>query len=224
MKKKKIRKRLEKAIKARQICKINLEYNPDETCRFLPLKMSEKLVYLIKDGDPVAHGYSVRCLDAIGKVKIEDETVEAAPKEDKKGDMSAPEIDITDWTSVFRSLGKLGQVVVVESEKLTKKEGSYAIGKIEKVGRKQIGIRYYGPDSAWENKKWKIPYEDVTRVTTASRYTEVLSQYVPEGEAEIVADVETEAEIADAEIKAEVEAEVRTMGEMDAENMGNIES
>lgn len=52
----------------------------------------------------------------------------------------------------------------------------------------------------------------------------MLSQYVPEGEAEIVADVETEAEIADAEIKAEVEAEVRTMGEMDAENMGNIES
>lgn len=194
MKKKKIRKRLEKAIKGRQMCKINLEYAPEETVRFFPLKMSDKLVYMIKDGDPAAHGYSVRCLEAIEKVKVEDDTVKLSIKKDKSENLSVPDIDITDWHSVFQSLGKLGQVVVVESEKLSKKEGSYAIGKIEKIGRKQVGIRYYGPDSAWENKKWKIPYEDVTRVAAASRYTEVLSQYIPKGEAEIMTDFEMETE------------------------------
>lgn len=179
MKKKKISKRLEKAIKKKQMCKINLVYDPEEVCRFLPLKMSENLVLMIKDGDPALHGYSLRCLDALEKVKLEEEEVKTAVKEDRE-DVDITKLDITDWGSVFASLEKWNQVVVVESEKLKKKDGNYAIGKIEKSGRKRVLIQYYGPDSAWADKKWKIAYEDITRVTIGSRYTEVLSGYLTE--------------------------------------------
>lgn len=188
MKKKKVRKRLEKAIKAKQMCKIRLEYDPEEECRFLPLEMSDNLVYMIKDGDPVAHGYSLRFIDGIEKVKIEDSTMDNTSKDSTNGGSGAPKLNIADWPSAFQSLGQLGEIVVVESEKYTKKDGNYVIGKIEKVGKKQVGIRYYGPDKDWKDKKWKIPYEDITRVSTASRYTQVLTEYAPDGEAEVVED------------------------------------
>ena len=180
MKKKKIRKRIEKAVKSGRICRIYTEYDPEEPFRFLPLAISEGLVYMIKDGDAAAYGYSIRSLDVIGKVRIEDGGENSVPKEEENGKKNAPELDITDWPSVFRTLGQYGNVVIVECEKLAKKNERYAIGRIEKVGRKQVTIRYYGPDTAWENKRWKIPYENVTWVTTSSRYTEVLDRYVPE--------------------------------------------
>ena len=72
MKKKKIRKRIEKAAKSGQICRIYTESEPDEPSRFLPLAISDELVHMIKDGDPEAYGYSVRSLDVIKKVKVED--------------------------------------------------------------------------------------------------------------------------------------------------------
>ena len=182
MKKKKIRKRIEKAVKSKRICRIYTEYDPEEPFRFLPLAISEGLVYMIKDGDPAAYGYSVRSLDVIEKVRIEDGGVDSVSKEEEYEGKKAPELDITDWPSVFRTLGKYGNVAIVECERLAKKNERYAIGKIEKVGRKQVTIRYYGPDAAWENKRWKIPYENVTWVTTSSRYTEVLDRYVPEND------------------------------------------
>lgn len=190
MKKKKILKRLEKAIKAQQMCQLYLEFNPEEACRFQPVKMSEKLILLIKEGNPSKQGYVIRCLDNIEKVKVEDEAVKNKNGEDKKNTKEILEMDLTDWPAVFNHLGKLGEVVVVECEAQEKKDANYAIGKIEKIGKKQVGIRYYGPDSDWADKKWKIPYEEMTRVTIASRYTEVLSKFIPVGEAQAVEDDE----------------------------------
>ena len=95
MKKKKIRKRLEKAAKARQMCRSFTAGDSEEASRFLPLAISEELVYMIKDGDPEAYGYSVRSLDVIEKVKIEKE--EEAPAEmAEKHASAAPELDIAD--------------------------------------------------------------------------------------------------------------------------------
>lgn len=202
MKKKKIRKRLEKAAKARQMCRIFTAGDSEEASRFLPLAISEELVYMIKDGDPEAYGYSVRSLDVIEKVKIEKE--EEAPAEmAEKHASAAPELDIADWPSVFRSLGKYGRVIIVESEKLAKKDERYAVGKIEKIGRRQVTIRYYGPDTVWENKRWKVPYEHITWVTADSRYTEVLNQYVPEADRAAAAQIDREeADAGEPEISA----------------------
>ena len=180
MKKKKIRKRIEKAAKTGRICSIYTECDPEEPFRFLPLAISERLVYMIREGDAAAYGYSVRSLDVIEKVRIEDGGDNSISKKEEDGEKNAPELDITDWPSVFRTLRQYGNIVIVECEKLAKKNERYAIGRIEKAGKKQVTIRYYGPDTAWEDKRWKIPYENITWVTTSSRYTEVLDRYVPE--------------------------------------------
>lgn len=183
---------MEKAVKSGQICRVYTEFEPEEPTRFLPLAISEGLVYMIKDGDPEAYGYSIRSLDVIEKVKLEDSEVKSGVREEKAAEQKAPEVDITDWPSVFRSLGEYGRVVIVESEKVAKKDGRYAVGRIEKVGRRQVTIRYYGPDSVWENKRWKIPYENITWVTADSRYTKVLNQYVPEADRAAGAEPEEE--------------------------------
>ena len=131
MKKKKIRKRIEKAAKSGQICRIYTESEPDEPSRFLPLAISDELVHMIKDGDPEAYGYSVRSLDVIKKVKVEDSGGKSVWKEISEKPEEMPELNIQDWPSVFKSLGEYGKVVIVESEKLAKKDGRYAVGRIE---------------------------------------------------------------------------------------------
>ena len=64
-------------------------------------------------------------------------------------------------------------------------------------------IRYYGPDTVWENKRWKVPYEHITWVTADSRYTEVLNQYVPEADRAAAAQIDREeADAGEPEISA----------------------
>lgn len=205
MKQKKIRKRLGKAIREQQICRVVLDFAPDREFRFLPVNSSEQLICMIREGDTRSYGYAVFCLEDIKKVVVEDEAVKLRGKDTKQG----MKIDLADWPAVFRSLGMRGKAVIVESARAKEKENEpekepekeaekeakkeepaakesvFAIGKIEKVGHRQVVIAYYGPDPAWEDKKWKISYDSITHVNTASSYTEVMSQYVPEGEAEV---------------------------------------
>lgn len=201
MKQKKIRKRLGKAIREQQICRVVLDFAPDREFRFLPVNSSEQLICMIREGDTRSYGYAVFCLEDIKKVVVEDEAVKLRGKDTKQG----MKIDLADWPAVFRSLGMRGKAVIVESavekekgkepekntgEEADKKEPDgkdsvFAIGKIEKVGHRQVVIAYYGPDPAWEDKKWKISYDSITHVNTASSYTEVMSQYVPEGAAQL---------------------------------------
>lgn len=56
----------------------------------------------------------------------------------------------------------------------------FAIGKIEKVCRKHVCLRYFGPDGIWDDEQWKISYDDITSVTIGSRYAEVFSKYLPD--------------------------------------------
>lgn len=180
MKKKKIRKRLEKAVKTRQPCRMYMEYNK-EAFRYIPLKISEKLFLGAEENDFQFNGFSVRRIGDIEKIKVEEDFVaNITMKEMNAEEMDIPDIDITDWESVFTSLEKWGRITIVEKEHTLREECIFAIGKIEKVARKHVFLRYFGPDGMWDKEQWKIPYEEITSVTVGSRYAETYAKYLPE--------------------------------------------
>jgi hypothetical protein len=74
----------------------------------------------------------------------------------------------------------MGKIIIVEAAKPDAKKSMFAVGKIEKVGKKLVSLRYFGPDGIWDDEQWKIPYEEITSVTFCSRYAEVFSKYLPE--------------------------------------------
>ena len=133
MKKKKIRKRIEKAAKSGQICRIYTESEPDEPSRFLPLAISDELVHMIKDGDPEAYGYSVRSLDVIKKVKVEDSGGKSVWKEISEKPEEMPELNIQDWPSVFKSLGEYGKVVIVRVKSWQRKMGAMLLAESRRL-------------------------------------------------------------------------------------------
>lgn len=180
MKKKKIRQRMEKAIKSRLLCSIHMEYNKDDY-RLFPLKMSEQLFLGAQEDEFQLNGYSIRRVQDIEKIKIQDNfSAHISSKEAGVDGMCVPKVDITDWMEAFLSLEKLGKIVIVEKENLHEKGRMFAIGKIEKVCRKHVCLRYFGPDGIWDDGQWKISYDEITSVTLGSRYAEVFSKYLPD--------------------------------------------
>lgn len=180
MKKKKIRNRIEKAIKLHQLCSMQMEYSKDDF-HFFPLMMSEKLFLGAQEEEFQLNGYSIRRLQDIEKVKIQDNFCgHISIREAGVNDANVPVVDITDWFSAFTSLDRLGKIIIVEKESQHNKGGMFAIGKIEKVCHKHVCLRYFGPDGIWDDEQWKISYDDITSVTIGSRYAEVFSKYLPE--------------------------------------------
>lgn len=180
MKKEKIRNRIEKAIKQHLLCEFYMVYDEDSFLCF-PLKMSENLVFGAQEDEFQINGYSIRRMQDIEKVKIQDNfSAHISMREVGAEGMQVPEVDILDWFSVFTSLENMGKIIIVESAKPDDRKSMFAVGRIEKVGKKQVSLRYFGPDGIWDDEQWKIPYEEITSVTFGSRYAEVFSRYLPE--------------------------------------------
>lgn len=180
MKKKKVRSRIEKAIKLHLICSMQMEYSKEDY-HFFPLKMSETLFLGAREEEFQLNGCSIRRMQDIERVKILDNFCgNISIRETGDDAAKVPEVDISDWFSAFTSLEKLGKIIIVEKESLHEKNNMFAIGKIEKVCRKHVCLRYFGPDGIWDDEQWKIPYDDITSVTIGSRYAEVFSKYLPE--------------------------------------------
>lgn len=167
-------------MKSHQLCSMQMEYNKDDY-HFFPLIMSEKLLLGAQEEEFQLNGCSIRRLQDVEKVKILDNFCGHISTKEAGVDVeNVPKVDISDWFSAFTSLEKLGKIIIVEKESLHEKNHMFAIGKIEKVCRKHVCLRYFGPDGIWDDEQWKISYDDITSVTIGSRYAEVFSKYLPD--------------------------------------------
>lgn len=159
---------------------MQMEYNKEDYHLF-PLIMSEKLLLGAQEEEFQLNGCSIRRLQDVEKVKILDDFCGNISIREAGADVAnIPKVDISDWFSAFTSLEKLGKIIIVEKESLHEKSSMFAIGKIEKVCRKHVCLRYFGPDGIWDDEQWKIAYDDITSVTIGSRYSEVFSKYLPD--------------------------------------------
>lgn len=84
------------------------------------------------------------------------------------------ELDLTSWESIFSSLKKADRHVIIEYES----KGYFFIGRIEKVNKKSLELRYYDASGLWEKETTKIKYKKITIVKFEDRYIEVFRKYL----------------------------------------------
>ena len=108
----------------------------------------EKYIHKTKDQDGykitneddfIIDGFTVRRFCDVKKAEIKnDKCVEIIKSEGLLDNIKVPEIDITDWFSVFLSLSELNINIIVEKESLNDDECEFAIGKIVKVLKTKV--------------------------------------------------------------------------------------
>lgn len=178
MKKSEMKEIIKKAIYPHLICRTYFKY--DFTYRYyFPLKVSEKLFLGAEEDDFLLDGYSIRRFQDLTRVEIKDDKcLEIATKEGLLDELFVPNVDISDWKTVFTSLQTIGKNIIVENESIYADECELVIGRITKVLSDKVRIREFDADGIWRDE-WDIPFSQITSVTFGSRYVETFSKYLP---------------------------------------------
>ena len=146
---------------------------------YIPLIAGEKLFLGIEEGDFLLNGYVVRRFKDLRKVQIKDDICREILRDEGIIDgITTPEVDLSGWETVFQSLQKRDQNIIIQNESLDDDACEFAIGRIEKVCRKSVYFRHFDADGIWQPAPYNIPYSGITSVTFASRYVDVISRHL----------------------------------------------
>lgn len=178
MKKSEVIELINSAVKSEALCNILFKYNYHYSYHF-PLSTSDKLFLSANEDDFIIDGFSVRRICDIKKAEVKnDKFVEILKCEGVLDEIKAPEIDITDWYSVFLSLSELNINIIVEKESFDDDKCEFAIGKIIRVLKSKVVFKHFDADGIWQDENCEIPYSQITSVTFSSRYINVFSKYL----------------------------------------------
>ena len=178
MKKSELKRIVYEAIEPKNLCRMFFKYDINYFYYF-PFKVSDKLFLGAEEDDFIIDGFAIRRFCDLTKVQIkEDKCVEIIKNEGILNNLSAPDIDLTDWHSVFLSLQRIGKNIIVEKESLDDDECEFAIGNIEKVLKNKILFKHFDADGIWLDELLEIPFSQITTVIFGSRYVETYSRYV----------------------------------------------
>ncbi len=166
------------SIEQKQLLCLFLKYDAYYTYWF-PFGAGDKLFLAAREDDFMIDGFSIRRFSDIKKIEFKDDKCVEILKAEKILDgISSPDIDLSDWHSVFLSLHKLEKNIIIEHESLDNKEWDFRIGRIEKVLKTKVLFRHFDADGVWQDAPYEIPFSRITSVTFDSRYVTVFSKYV----------------------------------------------
>ena len=178
MKKSEMKEIVRAAIEPKGLCRMFFKYDFNYRYYF-PFQASDKLFLGAEEDDFIIDGFSIRRFCDLTKVQIKDDKcIEIIRNEGILNNLSAPEVDLTDWHSVFLSLQRIGKNIIVEKESLDEDEREYAIGHIEKVLKNKVLFKHFDADGIWQDEQLEIPFSKITSVTFGSRYVETFSKYI----------------------------------------------
>lgn len=178
MKKSEMKKLVFDAIEPKNLCRMFFKYD-DNYFYYFPFKVSDKLFLGAEEDDFIIDGFAIRRFCDLIKVQIKnDKCIEIIKNEGLLNNISAPDIDLTDWYSAFLSLQRLGKNIIIEKESLDIDESEFAIGCIEKVLKNKVLFRHFDADGVWLDHLIEIPFSQITTVIFGSRYVETFSKYV----------------------------------------------
>ncbi len=167
-----------RSIKQRSLCRMYFRYDVNYRYYF-PLISSDKLFLGIEEDDFILDGYAIRRYVDVTKVQIkEDKYVEILENERILDSIKTPEIDMSNWETVFTSLQKLNQNIIVEKESLKEDEWEFVIGRIDKVFKKFVYVYHFDGDGIWQEEPYKVPYSDITSVSFGTRYVDIFSKHI----------------------------------------------
>ena len=173
----KIREIINTGLTQKKLCRVFLRYDTNYRYYF-PLICNDKLFLGAEEDDFILDGYCIRRFKDVTKVQIKNDMCNKILKlEGITDNLTAPDVDITSWEAVFKSLQKQNNNVIVEKESLDE-ESEFIIGRIEKVYKKFACVRHFDADGIWQDESYKMLFTEITSVTFASRYVNVFSKYL----------------------------------------------
>ena len=179
MTKKEIKEIIKNGIAPVKLVRVFMSYDANYRY-YLPLKASDKLFLGAAEDDFILDGYCVRRFRDVKKAECKDDKcLEILHREGIIAALACPEVDVTDFYTVFSSLQKLGGNVIVEKGSLDEELWEFTIGKIERVCKNKVYMRGFDADGIWDEEPTEILFSNITSVTFGSRYVEVFSKYVP---------------------------------------------
>jgi hypothetical protein len=167
-------------IDRRKLCRMFFRYDLNYRYYF-PLISGDRLFLGTEEDDFILNGYSIRRYIDLKKVQIkEDKCFDILKSEGIIDSIQTPDIDISDWETVFISLQKLNNNIIVEKESLNDKEWEFVIGRIDRVYKKYVYMYHFDADGVWQEETFKIPYAGITSVSFGTRYVDTFSKYIDE--------------------------------------------
>ena len=164
MKRKKLMKRLAKAVKSDTAWRC--WFSDHENYWYLYfLDFSDRLLLGVEEDDFILDGFELRPISVLQR--LEHKNNMAAQIEQTlslRETIQAPKIDLTDWRSAFRDLEALGRFLIIEGEDW------FEIGVIRAVRKKSILFQDFDGNGGWQEIH-KIPYDEITRVCFGDRYS-----------------------------------------------------
>lgn len=180
MKKSEIKAVISHGVNQRNLCRIFFRYDINYRYYF-PLISNDKLFLGAEEDDFLIDGYSIRRYVDVTKVQIkEDKCLEILQKEKIIDNIQTPNVDISNWETVFSSLKKMNKNIIVEKESLKDNECEFVIGRIDKVYKKFTYVYHFDADGIWQEEPYRIPYTAITSVSFGTRYVEIFSKYLDE--------------------------------------------
>jgi len=178
MKRTEIKKRIQSAEQNTNICVLYFNYAP-YCFNLIPLLSKDKLFLCALEDDFILDGYTIRRFKDVIKAKVQKDLCDIIlEKEGIVQNLITPDIDISEWKSVFQSLEFIGRNIIVEKETFDGKDDQFIIGRIEKIGKHFVSVWNFDADGIWNNSPTHVPYSEITSVTFDSRYVTVFSKYI----------------------------------------------
>jgi len=178
MKKSEMKELARKAIETKTLCCVKFKYDYYYLHHF-PIKISDRLFLGAKHDDFLLDGFEIRRFCDMTRIRLNDDKRNEILKAEGIVDaLTVPDIDLSDWHSVFLSLQKAERNIIIEKESLDDDEWEFAIGHIEKVLKNKVLFKHFDADGIWQEELLEIPFSQITTVTFGSRYVETFSKYV----------------------------------------------
>jgi len=178
MTKAEIRETVETCMKNRKLCRAFMRYDLNYFYYF-PLMLNDNLFLGIEEDDFLLDGYSIRRFRDVTKAEVKDDIYVKILKEEGIIDsIVVPNVDITNWQSVFTTMQMMNKNIIVEHESLNEKECIFVIGRIEKAFKNFVYFRHFDADGIWRDEPYKIPYAEITSVIFGTRYVDTFSKYL----------------------------------------------
>jgi hypothetical protein len=147
----------------------------------IPLALNDKLFLAIEEDDFIFDGYSIYRFKDVTKIKIKkDMCDEILKKEGLTSNIIVPNVDISNWKTVFESLKSINKNIIVEKQSIEEENAEFVIGRIEKTYNNFAYVWNFDADGIWDDSPTKIPYSEITNITFGSRYIDIFSKYIIE--------------------------------------------
>lgn len=140
---------------------------------FYILDCTEKVFLGAEEDDFLLDGFHIRRISDLKKIEVRDDLCVKINRENKLLEsIIKPDIALSSWKKLFKSLKKLNCFIIIENEY----SGMFYIGSIEKIKKNSVVFRPFDADGIWFDSV-EIPYKKITDMIFGDRYSKGFEEY-----------------------------------------------